>query len=62
VETSQYRSVAQPLAFAPPLEEEVYSPVRLEEWEYNFGAQRFRQKVRFEDGRLRDIEALGYGD
>jgi hypothetical protein len=44
------------------LEEEVYSPVRLEEWEYNFGAQRFRQKVRFEDGRLRDIEALGYGD
>ena len=57
----EYRSVAQPLAFVPQ-EEEVYFPVRLEEWEYNFGAQRFRQKFRFEDGRLRDIKALGYGD
>ena len=58
----EYRSVAQPFAFAPPLEEEVYFPVWIEEWEYNFGAQRFRQKVRFEDGRLRAIDALGYGD
>jgi len=57
----EYRSVLQPLSFAP-LQEEVYFPVRIEEWVYNFGAQRFRQQFRFEDGRLRDIEALGYGD
>jgi hypothetical protein len=57
----EYRSVLQPLSFSP-LQEEMYFPVRIEEWVYNFGAQRFRQQFRFEDGRLHDIEARGYGD
>lgn len=57
----EYRSVVQSLSFAP-LEEAVYVPVMIEEWEYNFGGRRFRQRLHFEDGRLRDLEALGYGD
>ena len=57
----EYRSVVQPLAFAP-LEEALYIPVLIEEWEYNFGERRFRQRLQFENGRLREIEALGYGD
>ena len=56
-----YRTVSQPSSFALP-EEQVYLPVTIEEWVYNFGAKRFMQKFHFEDGRLSDIEALGYGD
>jgi len=57
----EYRTVVQSLAFAPH-EEAVYLPVMIEEWEYNFGVRRFRQRLHFEDGRLRNLEALGYGD
>src|SRR5262245_28918543 len=69
----EYRAAVQPYPYAQPspyvqpypyapLQEQVYLPVTIEEWVYNFGPQRFKQKFRFEDGRLVDIESLGYGD
>ncbi len=39
----------------------VYIPVVIDVWVYNFGPQRFMQELSFEDGRLIDIESLGYG-
>jgi hypothetical protein len=35
--------------------------VVVEEWVYNFGSTRFMQLLIFEDGRLRQIKDLGYG-
>ena len=57
----EYRTVSQPSSFAP-LREQVYLPVTIEEWVYNFGAHRFMQKFHFEEGRLSDIQSLGYGE
>ncbi len=37
-------------------------PVLVEEWIYDFGAQRFMQLLRFENGRLVDIETLEKGN
>jgi hypothetical protein len=39
----------------------VYVPVVIDVWVYNFGRQRFMQEFSFEDGRLVDIQSLGYG-
>ena len=33
----------------------------IDEWEYNFGPNRLKQKVTFENGRITSIEAAGYG-
>lgn len=33
--------------------------VLVEEWIYNFGSARLRKLLRFENGRLKDIESLG---
>ncbi|MBP1149950.1 MULTISPECIES: DUF2845 domain-containing protein [Methylocaldum] len=38
-----------------------YVPVMIDEWTYDFGPNRFVQLLRFENGRLVDIESLGYG-
>ena len=35
--------------------------IQIEEWVYNFGSQRFMQLLTFEDGRLKQIQDLGYG-
>lgn len=35
--------------------------VRVEEWTYNFGPQRFLQIYRFENGRVTRMEFGGYG-
>lgn len=35
--------------------------VRVEEWTYNFGPQRFLQIYRFENGRVSRMEFGGYG-
>jgi hypothetical protein len=35
--------------------------VVVEEWIYDFGPRRFRQSLRFENGRLTDIKDLGRG-
>lgn len=35
--------------------------IQIEEWVYNFGSQRFMQLLIFEDGRLKQIQDLGYG-
>jgi hypothetical protein len=35
--------------------------VQIEEWVYNFGPQRFMQLLRFEDGRLKQIQDLASG-
>lgn len=45
-----------------PLRDEVIVPVVVEEWLYNFGPHRFERLLRFENGRLTDIETLGYGN
>src|SRR5688572_16422584 len=38
---------------------EIEIPVEL--WTYNFGPNRFMRLIRFEDGRVVDIETLDYG-
>ena len=40
-------------------EEMVIVPVEL--WTYNFGPNRFMRRLRFVNGRLEEIETLGYG-
>lgn len=35
--------------------------VLVEEWIYNFGSARLRKLLRFENGKLKDIESLGKG-
>ena len=35
--------------------------VPVETWEYNFGPSRLILRVRIEDGRVVDIDTLGYG-
>jgi hypothetical protein len=39
----------------------VYIPVVIDVWVYNFGPRRFMQELSFEDGRLINIQSLGYG-
>jgi Protein of unknown function (DUF2845) len=38
-----------------------YEEVKVEEWTYNFGPQRFMRLVRLENGVVTDIRQLGYG-
>jgi len=57
----EYRTIPSPSSLASP-QEQVYLPVTIEEWVYNFGAHRFMQKFHFEEGRLSDIQSLGYGE
>jgi hypothetical protein len=45
----------------PGLDFERYVPVEIEEWTYDFGPSRFMQVLRFENGRLIEIDSLGYG-
>ena len=35
--------------------------VIIDEWEYNFGPNRLKKKVIFENGRITSIETAGYG-
>lgn len=35
--------------------------IPVERWVYNLGPQRFMREIRFEDGRVVDVETLGYG-
>jgi len=35
--------------------------ITIETWTYNFGPRRLMRELRFENGRLRRIERLGYG-
>jgi hypothetical protein len=37
-----------------------YVPITIDEWVYDFGPNRFVQLLRFENGRLVDIQSLGY--
>jgi hypothetical protein len=38
-----------------------YASVPVEIWTYNFGPQRFVQRITIDDGRIKRIESLGYG-
>jgi hypothetical protein len=40
---------------------EGYVEIPVEIWIYNLGPRRLMRRLRFEDGRLVDIETLGYG-
>ncbi|MCX9154677.1 DUF2845 domain-containing protein [Niveibacterium sp. 24ML] len=44
------------------VEQETQVPVTIEEWIYNLGPSQFMQQLTFEDGRLIEIEDLGYGN
>jgi hypothetical protein len=37
------------------------SEIPVEVWTYNFGPDRFMQRIRFENGVIVRIESLGYG-
>src|SRR3954451_15008492 len=54
-----YRRLAEPGAFGA-LRGYVDIPVVTERWVYNFGPQRVRQELWFEEGRLVAIQPLGY--
>ena len=43
------------------LEERVYEEVLVDEWTYNFGPRRFMSLIRFTNGRVTEVEDLGYG-
>ncbi len=36
-------------------------PILIEEWTYNFGRTRLMQRLRFENGVLKNIKTLSYG-
>jgi len=38
-----------------------YLSVPYEVWTYNFGPQRFVQRITIEDGKIKQIESSGYG-
>ena len=40
---------------------QVYLPVEVEEWTYNFGPHQFMQLLRFENGVLKEIRNLDWG-
>lgn len=46
--------------FGTGLEFGQYVPIMIDEWVYDFGPNRFVQLFRFENGRLVDIQSLGY--
>ena len=35
--------------------------IPVEVWIYNLGADKLMQQIRFEDGKVVDIDSLGYG-
>ncbi|MGQ4809585.1 hypothetical protein NKDENANG_03008 [Candidatus Entotheonellaceae bacterium PAL068K] len=43
------------------VQKKITIPIAIEEWLYNFGPHRFMRLLRFENGRLTTIRALGYG-
>ena len=42
-------------------EERVFEEVQVDEWTYNFGPRRFMSLIRFINGRVAEVENLGYG-
>ncbi|MBC3872991.1 DUF2845 domain-containing protein [Undibacterium flavidum] len=63
----QSNSNLQPAPATPPqvtrngVDYEREVEIQIEEWVYNFGPQRFMQLLVFEDGRLKSIQDLSYG-
>ncbi len=45
----------------PPGHTLLKTPIRVEDWTYNFGPSRLMQRLRFVQGRLKEIQAMGYG-
>jgi len=39
-----------------------YEQVVIEEWIYNFGPRKFKQLLLFENGILKEVHSLNYGD
>jgi len=39
-----------------------YEQVVIEEWIYNFGSAKFKQLLLFENGILKEVHSLSYGD
>jgi hypothetical protein len=55
-----YRRLGEPGTFGA-LRGYADIPVVIERWVYNFGPQRLRQELWFEEGCLVAIQSLGYG-
>jgi len=53
----EYRAIR---LYGSGLELERVVPVIIDEWTYDFGPNRFVRLLRFENGRLVDVESLGY--
>lgn len=58
---AMYRAVATAMGMLPPLVVRSDTEIPIETWTYNFGPQRFMQRIRFENGVVVKIESLGYG-
>jgi len=48
--------------FSSGIRQQHTQEIKVEQWIYNFGANRLKQYLRFENGRLVYIETLGRGD
>ena len=60
----EYESRSRRWVTPPPgveLEDRSVVTIRVQVWVYNFGRNRLQRELRFENGRLRDIDTLGYG-
>ncbi len=64
-EMTQERTLVRGMRLRHPygaLEESLYEEVLIEEWVYNFGPRKFKQWLQFENGILKQIESMDYGD
>lgn len=57
----QFASTMSPQIARHGVEYEREIEIQIEEWVYNFGPQRFMQLLVFEEGRLKSIQDLSYG-
>ncbi|MDC8769970.1 DUF2845 domain-containing protein [Roseateles albus] len=58
----QQATTRQAGAIGNSVEVEREIQVSIEEWVYNFGPQQFMQLLIFEDGRLKSVQDLDYGN
>ncbi|MGH8476977.1 MAG: DUF2845 domain-containing protein [Methylococcales bacterium] len=62
VQQGQYSQYSQDPTYGQDQYSQVQIFIHVETWTYNFGPKRFIKELIFEDGALRQINNLGYGD
>jgi hypothetical protein len=60
-DNSAYNTAIAPVAGVPYAGAASAARVKIEVWTYNFGPDRVMERVHFVDGRVTDIEDLGFG-